>query len=112
MRERLSLDVTLGPGAPPGEVLSQHNSGDSWGSARELLVLLSDAVLGILGVWGAEASPGRWPLGVRRSGQWAGNGKMPRPEPSEAVPPLGDFLGSSYSSAAPFYIFKPRQQHT
>ena len=68
----MSLNVTLGPGAPPGGVLSRHDSGDLWGSAGERLVWFSDAVPEVLGVWGAEASPERRPLGVRRSGQWAG----------------------------------------
>ena len=68
----MNLNVTLGPGAPPGGVLSRPNSGDLWGSAGELLVSFSGAVPEVLGVWGAEASPGRRPLGVRRSGQWAG----------------------------------------
>lgn len=29
--------------------------------------MFSDAVLGVPGVWGTEASPGRWPLRVRSS---------------------------------------------
>ena len=111
MRERLSLDVTPGPGAPPGGVQSRHNSGDSWGSAGELLVLFSDAVPGVLGIWGAEASPGRWPLGVCRSGRWADHGKMPRPELWKLSRPWATSTAAPIQVQPPVLIFKPRQQH-